>query len=225
MRTFALALLAVMAPTVLAQPVLTDSSDTYVNPVLGFGYGGSGLGAVFAVGVEAGRRVSPSVDLGVHLSAGDLRWRDGGGFLTLGPTVGSTRSLGAGVELDARALGTATFADLGPLVDADGFGLRRLRGTGQVTLSTSYRVVGSLRLAPTLGAYASACRRVGVESPSSCSDAGALAGVDVQFRLFGADVSLPVVVPISLVGARDGGRFGVYDLPAAPISGGLRVRF
>ncbi|WP_420457469.1 hypothetical protein [Rubrivirga sp.] len=227
MRTFALALAALLAPSVLAQPVLTDSSDTYVSPLFGIGSSGGGRTA-FLVGADVGRRVAPSVDLGARVIGGDLTYGDGGAFLTVGPTLGTTRRLGAGVELDARLLGTATFADLGPRVGDDGFGLRRIQGTGQVSLSRPLRVVGSLRLAPTVGAYGTACRVIGYEVTGAalrCAEAGALAGVDVRFRLFGADVSLPVVAPIRLVGNDAAGRLGLFDVSQVPITGGLRVRF
>ncbi len=228
MRTLALALAVLLAPALAAQPVLVDSADVYVSPLLGFGYGGSEVGTSFSVGADAGYRVTPAFDIGVRALAGDLGYDEGGAFLTVGPTLGTSRRLGAGVELDARLLGTATFADLGPGVGDDGFGLRRLQGTGQVSFSRPLRVVGSLKLAPTVGAYATACRVVGYEVTGAglgCAEAGALAGVDVRFRLFGAGVSFPVVAPIRLVGNDDAGRLGLLDVSQVPITGGMRIRF
>ena len=221
MRTaLALALLLLSFPA-LAQPVLLDSSDTYVSPLAGVAVLGS-QGTAFVVGVDTGRRIAPAVDLGMHLSAGDLTYGAGGAFLTLGPSLGTTHQLGGGVEFDARVLGTATFADVSV---ADGFGLRRIRGTGQATLSRSFLIVGSLSLAPTVGAYASACQTLGITTTGRCAEAGALAGVDLRFRLFGADMSLPLVLSIPLAGDDRAGEFGVFDVSRAPVTGGLRFRF
>ena len=213
-----------LAPSLLAQPVLTDSSTVYVSPRVGVGSVGS-LGTAYTVGADLGARIGRDTDLGLRVSAGDLSFGEAGAFLTVGPTAGYTRGLGAGLELDARVLGAVTFADLGAGLGRDGFALQAARGTAQLTLSKPFRLVGSLELAPTVGAYGTACAYDSVSPTGGCAEAGALAGADLRFRLFGADVSMPLVFPIRLLGEHPASRLGVFHESSIPSVGGIRGRF
>ena len=220
------ALAAALALPALAQPALPDSADAYVSPTFGIGHVSS-QGTAYVVGLDAGRRLGSGVDVGFRLIGGDATYGDAGAYLSAGPTVGLTRHLPGGVEADVRALGLATFADLGGLRSSDGFGLRTLRGTAQATLGRPVRLVGSLQLVPTVGAYATACTTVGFETApgAGCAEAGALAGAELRFRLFGADVSIPLVVPIRLAGNDRAGEIGAFSVNQSPVTGGIRVRF
>lgn len=219
--------LAIAAPA-LAQPVLDDSSTVYLSPVLGVAHQGS-MGTAFVLGGDIGWRLGRHSDVGVRVLTGDLSFQDGnGGFLTVGPTAGISGRTPSGFELDARVIGTATFADLGRASDLDGFGLQVLRGTAQVTASRAIPIVGSLRLAPTLGLYGTACSTVGYDRTGPdgrCAEAGVLGGVDLRFRVLGADVSMPIIARLASVGNDFDGRLGVFDLPQAPIQSGIRIRF
>ena len=218
------ALAAVLALPAVAQPALPDSGDTYVTPMFGLASVGS-LGTAYVVGLDAGRRLGSGADVGFRLRGGDATYGDVGGYLSLGPTVGLTRRLPGGFEADVRALGLATFADLGGLRSSDG--LRVVRGTAQATLGRPLRIAGSVQLVPTIGAYATACATLGLDTPDDarCAEAGALAGAEFRFRLFGADVSVPLVVPIRVFGNDRAGQIGPFEAFPAPITGGLRVRF
>ena len=216
------ALAAVLALPAAAQPVLPDSADAYVSPLFGIASIGS-QGTSWVAGLDAGRRVG-ALDVGVRALVGDVTYGEGGAYAAAGPTVGITRRLPGGVEADARALGLVTFADPG---GAGGFGFRAVQGTAQATVGRPVRLVGSLRLVPTVGAYGTACATSGLDAApgARCAEAGALVGADLRFRLLGADVSLPAVAGIPLVGNDDAGRVGAFDLVPAPISAGLRIQF
>ena len=227
MRFLVAAVLLAASPIAAAQPALTDSSDTYVTPIFGIASFGS-VGTSYLVGLDAGRRLPSGLDVGFRALGGDVTYGEAGSYLEVGPQVGLTRRLPAGLEADVRAVATASFADLGPSTQAEGFGLRVVRGAAQTTLSRPFRLVGSLKLAPTVGAYGTACATVGFESlrqNAQCAEAGAIVGLDVRFRVLGADVSLPVVVGLPLIGNDHAGRLGTFGVPSAPITGGLRVQF
>ncbi|MGB3542560.1 hypothetical protein, partial [Rubrivirga sp.] len=65
----------------------------------------------------------------------------------------------------------------------------------------------------------------GVGPGGRCAEAGAVAGLDVRFRLLGADISVPLALGFPLVGdTRLEGR-GSYLAPYAPLTTGIRVRF
>ena len=226
MRLSLLAALAVSAHAVSAQPVLTDSAYTYVSPVLGYGVSGS-AGAAFVGGLEVGRRVGPGLDVGFRAVGGNLELGGDQIYLALGPTVGTTRRTASGFEFNVRLAGTATFADLDGLRGSEGFGLRVLRGTGQATVSKPLRLGGSFQLAPVAGLYGTACSPVGVEPAlgAGCLEGGALLGVDLRFRVLGADVAVPFVFSVSVLGDDRAGRLGAFDASSSPVTGGIRVRF
>ena len=219
LAAFALALLALPAA---AQPALPDSATRYLSPIFGMG-GSNGIDAL-VVGVEAGQRISPTLDVGLLVVGGDNRYGPGGRFLTLGPTAGYTRALGAGVEFDARAQTSVTFSDVRA---NDLFGVRSVGAVTQATLSRPLRLVGSLRVAPTVGGYLSACQTVGVEVRPGvgCAEAGVLVGADLRFRLFGADVSVPVVAAVPLAGNDAALDFGTFGVRRAPVTAGIRIKF
>ena len=198
-----------------------------MSPLLGIGYASS-RGTSFVVGLDAGRRVGVGLDVGFRAVAGDVTFGDAGVYVAAGPSVGLTRRFRGGVEADARLLGLASFADVGGAGSAGGFGLRTVHGTAQATLSRPFRLVGSLRLVPTAGAYGTVCATRGLDAGrpgAECAEAGALVGADLRFRLLGADVSLPIVVPVPVVGNTEAGQVGAFNVVSAPITGGLRVRF
>ncbi|WP_412067695.1 hypothetical protein [Rubrivirga sp. IMCC43871] len=229
---FSLALVVALvlgAAPALAQPVLSDSSTFYVSP-LGSITHQSSQGTAFTAGGDIGWRLGSSSDVGLRLLTGDLTTRDGdGAFLTVGPTLGTSRRVVGGFELDARLLATATFSDIGPRGTADTFGLQVLRGTAQATVSRPIPIVGSLSLAPTLGLYGTSCATPGYEvaagSQARCTKGGVLAGVDLRFRVFGADVSMPIIAPILSRGNDLAGQLTNWDVPTAPITGGVRISF
>ena len=217
---------AAFALPAAAQPALPDSADAYVSPILGFGYGGQ-QGSTFLVGGEVGRRLPSGVDVGLRAYGGNVTFGSTSPLATVGPTVGYTRHLPGGIEADARVLGTLTFADLDGLGGSDGFGLRALNGAAQATLGRPFRVVGSLQLAPTVGGFASVCTALGVETASDagCASAGIVGGVDVRFRAFGAEVSVPVVGAYTLTGNTRAGQLGAFQVVQTPITAGVRIRF
>ena len=217
------ALAAALALPAAAQPVLPDSADAYVSPLLGVASVGS-LGTSWVAGLDAGRRIGAGADVGFRALVGDVTYGEGGAYVAAGPTVGITRRLAGGFEADARALGLVAFADPG---GAAGFGFRTVQGTAQATVGRPIRLVGSLRLVPTAGAYGTACATSGLEvrPGARCAEAGALVGVDLRFRLLGADVSLPAVVAIPVVGNDDAGQVGAFDLVPAPVSASVRIQF
>lgn len=224
LRLLALAALAAVALPAASQPVLPDSAAVYVSPRLGVVHQSS-QGTAFTVGADLGARIRRDTDLGLRISAGDLSTGEAGAFLTVGPMAGYSREIGAGVELDARVLGALTFADLAEGVGNDGFSLQSARGTAQLTLSKPYRLLGSLHLAPTVGAYGTACAYDAVTPSGTCAEAGALVGADLRFRLFGADVSMPIVLPIRMTGGTPAQSLGVFHDSSIPSVGGIRIRF
>ena len=225
MRLALLALACVALPAV-AQPVLPDSAGSYVTPVFGLSYSTSAGGA-YVVGANVGRRVSPSVDVGLGIYAADLTRAGTAPSLTVRPQIGYNRALGGGVVGDVRVSASALAADLNGVGGADGFGLRVLGTTPEATLSRSFPIVGSLRIAPTVGGYAAACATFDVVSRpgAQCAEAGALAGADLRFRVFGLDVSLPIVVPIRLVGNTREASLSEYAPFVTSPGRGLTFRF
>ncbi|WP_412063230.1 hypothetical protein [Rubrivirga sp. IMCC45206] len=217
------------AAPALTQPILSDSSAIYVSPLFGIVHQSS-EGTALSAGGDVGWRVGASSDIGLRVLAGDLTTQDGsGGFLTVGPTLGTSRRVVGGFELDARLLATATFSDVGPRGTADTFGLQVLRGTAQATVSRPIPIVGSLSLAPTLGLYGTSCATPGYEVPGGsqarCAKGGVLAGVDIRFRVLGADVSVPIIAPILSRGNDHAGHLAGWEVPSVPITGGIRISF
>ena len=67
--------------------------------------------------------------------------------------------------------------------------------------------------------------RPGRPHDDQCAEAGALVGVDVRFRAFGARVSVPLIVGVPVAGNDRAGRIGAFGVPTVPVMGGLRVGF
>ena len=221
-RLLLLPAILLLALPASAQPVLSDSTTRYVTPALFLG-GSAGQGTLWAAGLGAGQRLASGVDVGVYALAGDLQFGEGGAFLSLGPTVGRSGRLGP-FETDVRAGAVATLADLGG-VDG-GFALRTLALEGQATVGREVALGGSFRLVPTVGAYATLCTAPGLDPRpgTGCAEAGLLAGADLRFRVWGLDVSVPVLVRAPVLGNDDAGRIAPFT-GVPPVSTGLRIRF
>ncbi|MGB3543984.1 hypothetical protein, partial [Rubrivirga sp.] len=143
MRLFLIAAGVALALPVGAQPVLTDSSGTYVVPA--FGIGGSDGVDMLLLGLEAGTRLTPTVDVGAFVVGGDNRLGPGGAYLTFGPTAGYSTRIGLGLEVDVRGRVRATFEDFGSLSSQDvgleaGFKLRTARAAVQATFSRPFKL-------------------------------------------------------------------------------------
>lgn len=235
MRLSALALVAALPLAAASQTHLADSTGGYVAlHELSFGHSGSGW--TRALDGTLGYRFSDRVDAGLRLGhvSGSLgrSWR-------VAPTAGYTRRLGAGAlarvegtlayqtyswtELESSELpdGTSGFERSQP------YGARSLSGDVAATVSRPVRLVGSLRVHPTLGVYAAASQafdrrypaRIGDLGPSALrGSAGVQVGLPLSFRLFGQDVSVAPTARFSLVG-------NLGRLPDTYGGGGLRLNF
>ncbi|MEM1056414.1 MAG: hypothetical protein AAGI52_12905 [Bacteroidota bacterium] len=218
----ALAAALLLAVGAQAQSPLTDSTGTYVQPIFGYSVVGS-QGSAAIGGVALGTRVSDNVDLGFRLFGGDNSFSGTSLVVGGGPTLGVSGSLGR-FDAYANLAGTAVF---GETLSADASsGLQSLGLQSSATLGYPLDLGRSVRLAPTLGAYANVCTSFVEGSPGGqCAELGALAGVDLAFRALGAEVSVPLLVPISIMGSTKGAAPGAFGLQSLPATSGLRIRF
>lgn len=203
----------------------TDDAAPAVRPYTSLGVAsgwGTSVGLVGRVQGAAGVEFPSGLRVGGFASATTIGARST--TLAVGPELGYRLGLGSGVTLDARAAaGVAVSA--GETFRGETYGARRLSVGTSVRLEREVPVVGSLRLAPHVGAYGVLGRRSAVDAydapAETLGSAGLLLGADVRFRLLGRDVSVPLTVPLSLVG-----RGAPWDVTGMPYGGaGLRLGF
>lgn len=207
MRLVAAAVLVALSAAPSAQTHLADSTGTFVGlqrlslklPLQ------TEPGDTYAIDVDGvvGRRYASGLDVGLRMAA------QRGSFartFRLAPTVGYTRPLALGVL--ARVEGVAEYASASANeitgTDAQGFptagwyGFRALTGDVTATVSRPVRVLGSIRLHPTVGGYATAIRAFDVQdpaaqpSPAGLNALGVLPDGDQQVSGTGYEMSLPL---------------------------------
>lgn len=222
----ALALLLALGTAPEASAQLADSSGVYL--ALGGGYSTSS--GLIGPAIAAGYRQQNGLEYGVGVA---LESRGPGtdyfySSTSVGATAAYTTSVASRTNL--RIEGTAGFSTTAyrnDLFDNE----QRLDGTA-LTFDASARVsremlsVGSVRLAPSVGVYASGYDRLntysegfGSEIPGAGFDAGLQVGIPLSFRLLGTDVTLPLQTRISLLR-----RTPYQGQPWSP-STGLRIDF
>ena len=245
MRCLALATLLALALPASAQTDLADGAGGYVAiQELSFGSGGGYLGV--SGDVTLGWRRASGLDYGLRVGGGKdesfgsgsvERWS---GF-SAGPALGYTRALGRSLlgRVEGAALyrtssysasGEADVYDADPNVIGTAGGQtaesRSLAGSVTAAVSRPVRLVGSVRLHPTLGGFASASAPLHYENsshpafaPSAEAVAGVHVGLPLSFRLFGQDVAVVSHARIALAGGARWDRTGTYA------GGGLRLNF
>ena len=226
MRTLAACLLvAATSGPGLAQSPFADSAGVWLSVhEVSFGPGASGLS--IRADVALGRRFGNGLDLGVRLGRGhrDVRARVPSRF-HVGPTAALTVPLAAGVR--GRVSGSALLAgyvggvyqteviDGEPTVTVGALApYQTLTTNVTAAVSRPVRLAGTVRVHPSVGAFAEA-RRVlgdpGERGAEPTAGAGLHLGLAVSFRAFGQTVALDPYVQVpyrgsaSLVGAHGGG--------------------
>ena len=224
-----LALAALLSSPSAAQSQYADSTGGYLAlHELGFGSGG-------ARGIDGtlGRRLRGGLDVGLRLGYSSYGT---GSDVSGGPVVGITRPVGRGfvgrVEGALHyASWSATFTSLqdAPEGEVLAFAQRSLAEDVTATLARPVRLVGSLRLRPTLGVYATAAQRLTYTAPERFRNADgtrAAAGLHIEipltFRLFGQDASVAAVGRLPIVGDRLN---DLQRVEPACAGGGLRMNF
>lgn len=244
MRRLALVLAAAFALPASAQTHLADSTGGYVGiQSLSFGSGGKYLGV--SGDVVLGWRRADGLDFGLRVGGdGDDFWagqvRTMQSEFRIGPAVGYTRPLGRGLlgrvegaalyeTFDYRASGEVLVynPDLdGPeTVSERTVGSHRLSGSVTAALARPVRLVGSVRLHPTLGGYVAADGFARYSDsaypstdPSARVGAGVHLGLPLSFRLFGQDVAVASYARIPLTQ-------GFRGVTGPHAGGGLRLNF
>ena len=213
----------------LAQSPLADSSGAY----LGFSSGYSQSRGLIGPAIAAGYRQRNGLEYGIGFELDRTAASPSVSYTMAGygASLGYTADVGLGAEVKAEALGyyrtVAYRSELGEGAYLDGSALG-------VDVSSSirrpFRIAGSLHISPSLGVFANTSEGVGVESSGSLesldfsgTNAGIQLGADLSFRLFGADVILPVQGRAHVFGERPivGGVFEPSWRPSAT----LRVDF
>ena len=224
----AAALVAALSSAPSAQTQFADSAGAYV---------GLHEASARSLVASVGYRQANGLDYGVRF--GGALFRPAGGRpgtsagFTIGPEVGYTRPLGAGVS--GRVSATVLYRSVGstfqyrPSSDSpeyQSYSAQTLTGNVTATVSRPVRVYGSFRLRPTLGVYAEARRALSFETtlsdidPQPLTTAGVHVGLPFSVRLFGRDVAVSPFAQIPVVGVPP------YDPSRGTYTGGgLRVNF
>lgn len=236
---YAFALAALVSAPALAQTQYADSSGGFVV-LHSLSFGQSGASVQRAIDAGVGYRFASGVDASLRVA----RRSSGFGSATaLGPTVGMTRPLGAGFtgRLEGSVLASRTSASYrgygdvvsGQPVDVQ---VRSLRADLTASVSRPVRLVGSLRLHPTLGVFA----RTGTErvtfdgepadraEPFPEARTGLHVALPLSFRLFGQTASVEAATRFAV------GHGFQFEVPGdgsfspgggAYAGGGLRLNF
>ena len=224
----AAALVAAVAAAPSAQTQFADSAGVYV-----------GVHEISARAFETsvGYRQANGLDYGVRFG-GALLTPSGGragtaAAYTVGPEVGYTRALGAGVA--GRVSATALYGSSGATFEFrpasaepsfESYSARTLIGNLTATVSRPVRVYGSFRVRPTLGVYAETRQVLSYERspsdvvPGDLTYGGVHLGLPLSVRLFKRDVTVSPFAQLPVVGAP-----GYTGLAGAYSGGGLRVNF
>ena len=226
MRVLPFVLFATLSLPSVAQTQFADSSGGYLSLR---NLGTSGGDGFFADGT-VGYRFADGTDVGLRV--GTLAFADG---LTIGPTAGRTW---AGPRLTRlRVEGAALYQSQSRFLEGntiDGFETydrRDLSGDITATASRSLRLLGSLRVAPTLGVFGVAEQSLSYSAPtriSRPSSTRAAAGlhfeVPLSFRLFGTTATVSATSRFALARTRDYSLFGP-DLQRTYAGAGFRLNF
>lgn len=229
---YALALAAVAATPALAQTQYADSTGGFVSvhelslPGLTRGYGRTGID------LSVGYRRADGVDLSVRAG----RYVGFGSAVRLALTAGRTWPMGAGFQSRVEATGQIARGHSEGLYRDESGGLspyavrdRDVTADVAATVSRPVRVVGSVRLHPTLGLYGT----TGVERRTIEGDlrlggsllpttrGGVQVALPLSFRLFGQTASFGPTVrfPLGRTFRFETGPDGAYA------GGGLRLNF
>lgn len=223
---YSLALAALVSSGASAQTQYADSSGGFVAlHQLSFGSGGTR-----SVDATVGRRLGGGFDAGLRLGYSDYGVGSG---ISGGPVVGITRPVGRGfvgrIEGAVRYASSSTVIRSSSPFGGEPYALRSLSEDVTATIARPVRIVGSLRLRPTLGLYASAGQRLTLEaperfqgSPTARSAGGVHIELPLTFRLFGQDAAFSAVGRVRLVGDPLNGPTSVEPAYAG---GGLRLNF
>ena len=205
-----------------AQSPFADTTNVYVAPVFGYGYSSSGGSAVIG-GLEAGVRLSDVVDVGFRAFGGDNGFGGTSPVLAFGPRVGLSAPIGP----FEGYLGTSVTGVFAEGLADDSFGYQSVGLSSEATLGYSVNLGRTFSITPTVGAYGSVCsaREPSPNPDAQCAEVGALVGVDLNFKAFGTDVSIPLMIPIRLGGNMGDAGTGVFGLQSVPATAGIRVRF
>ncbi|WP_420456473.1 hypothetical protein [Rubrivirga sp.] len=239
MRCLALAAALALALPVSAQTDLADGSGGYAA------IQSLSVGSIGALDVEGdlsiGWRQANGLDYGVRVGVDRGQAFSGQNEAWVGPTAGYTRTLGRGVlgRVEGAALyqtyDYTTYDEVSVLGDDGLVGVVRGRTVARqsvaanvtATVARPVRLVGSVRLHPTLGGFVAADAPFRFEdsaypdqSASARAAAGVHVGVPVSFRLFGQDVAVSSAIQVSLT---DGRLFRGFTGPYA--GSGLRLNF
>ncbi len=221
------AALALAAPS-SSQAHLADSSGVYLSlgTISSSGYGGS-----------LGYRQSDGLDYGVYLGvsqftrASEINGQTYAGF-QVGPQAGYTALLGRGVQgrISSQVLyGSGGYTRNGGTVSTDtaprSVSYQALTGNLTATVSRSVRLVGSLRVRPTVGVYAEGRQLLSYQTDQTPDlelsrtrlGMGVHVGLPLSVRVLGQDVALSPFMQIPVTGEFPVG--GTYA------GGGLRINF
>lgn len=207
-----------------AQQPFADSARTYV--AAGGTLGATSAGRLGSLGLLAGRRLTPQLDLGLWLKGRDLTYGGMTPLVGFGPSLGYTRPLGRGFDVHARVNGGLQLSRLPGDARVMSSGRSLLVGAADVTVSRPLALGRGFSVAPVVGAYGSSGARAhpGISQLYRHNEFGALAGVDLRFKLLGKRVSLPLVLPLQLLGhPAPLNHTGVWR--STPRMGGIRISF
>ena len=237
MRLAAAAFTLLMAVPALAQSQYATGRGAYLAlETLSFARGG-----LQQLDGTVGARLAGGVDVGVRLGHESAGSGYGPAF-SIGPVAGISRPLGNGLEGRIEgAIRYSTLSGNSPTIDpAPGsstlYNLKTITEDVTATVSRSVRIVGSVRIRPAVGVYATA-----IQTPASndLAQAGTPTGraglhlhIPVSFRLLGADVAwapavfrLTIVPNARLQGVNDQGYYEQVAGMEAFGGTGLRVNF
>jgi hypothetical protein len=239
MRCLTFAALLAFALPASAQTHLADSTGGYVA-LHGLSFGSVGQNTHLSGDGTVGWRHAGGLDYGLRVaSERGGRGSASSSAFRAGPTVGYTRRIGWGVlgRVEGAALyQSATFRDYDfedVTVGDDGRVVAAVARTaesrwlvGDVTASVArpVRLVGSVRLHPTLGGFVAASASLSYRDsaypsldPDARTAAGVHFGLPLSFRLFGQDIALASYAQIPLTDQ--------VGLSNAHAGGGLRLNF
>lgn len=212
---------ALLASPALSQTHLADSTGGYVA-LHELAFGSAARSALLDLDGTVGWRFASGFDVGVRVGYEQRLGTD----VLVAPTLGYSRPLGGGsfgrIE-GAVFYGERDWIRSSPEAGAVTYGDRRVGGDLTATVSRPVRLLGSVRLHPTLGGYAAVDHRFDTAYPEDMrpvgagSDVGVHMGLPLSFRLFGQDVAVSPYARLSLLD-------GVLSAPTYG-GGGLRLNF
>lgn len=149
------------------------------------------VGAEFPSGVRVG-------------GAGSVTTTGAQTTVAVGPEVGYDRALGRGFVLRSRGVAGVAVTSGTNTVRNTSYGSRSAGLGAALSVEREIPVVGSVRLAPRVGAYGTVARRSAVPEfdvdARTIGSAGLLLGTDIRFRALGRDWSIPLGVPVEVLG-------------------------